>query len=808
MSLFGIVIPEAAENLVKNPSAEVNANKYAGYGGGAGLLSIATYSRFGRKCLEVTPNSGVGDGVSIGDTSGDLIPAEASKPYNVTFWLYNPNLVPLLFEVFDQDDNSLATAVAWDGLTTIWQEFELQVSTGAGDSGLYVAIYKDSDATTNKWYMDGCQVVQSSEKQTYIDGDQPNCYWTGVKHDSSSKRLDIGPGGAEYDFVDDLGIYIENWSGFGLPPITVHTQGLGFLPGGFFENTKIEMRSLMMMLFAQGSSLENLHTIKQQLVDAVKPDRGSKETQFQIIYKGHTSAEKTVRTNVFYETGMEGSRVRGFYEHFGVRFLGVDPWWYEDDQKKHILDFTDALDFPYVSRRYDGVWYWAGSGCNGGMPLGFIEGPDGMIYAYGKFSSVDGVSQTSRICNLIEGVAVKMANNTPQGDITCAAISPNGDLYVGGSFSDIEFSTVYNHVAMYDGSWNMLGSGPGLDDDPDDVAIDLDGNAVYVGQFTDEHGGGGGNYNRVAIWNGSAWSTLSTGLGARCRAVAIHPVTGDYYFGGDFTTAGGADFNYVVKWSLENAAFEKVDWGGGMNGAVYGLTFAPDGTLYAIGAFTTASGNTVNKVAGWRGGNWFALGDGITGGTPSQFGMVGDQLWVGGMTEVDGVSVPYLAFWNGAAWIHPDISDFGAQTTFGRILGDSQETIYIGGSVDDATGETAGTTTVTNDGSATARPVITFVGPGRLVWISNYTTGDEMFFDLEALEDEVITIDTRVGSRGITSNWRSGSLLPRESSDFGNFRLVPGDNEIVALIRDSDSNTELDLYFTPVHWSVEGAADD
>lgn len=811
MSLFSIVVPAEAENLVENPSLEIEGltTGYAGYAGGAGLITIDDYARFGRKSLEVTPNSGTGDGVSIGDTGSNLIPASASTPYNVTFWLYNPNLVPLLFEAFDQDDNSLNTPVSWDGLGEIWEEIELQITTGSGDTGLYVAIYKDGDATTQKYYLDGCQVVPSANKHTYIDGDQENCFWTGARHASTSKRTASGPGGIEYDF-EDLGINVENWAGFGMPSVINHTQGLGVLPGGFFENSKVRDRLMTLSLFANGTSLENLQTLKQQFIDAVKKDRGAFETQFRIIYKGHVNAERRVYTNVYYDAGLEGSQVRGFFEHFAVRFLGVDPWWYEEHQQIDELTLRKITeDFPRIIMRREGVWAWTGSaGCSVAGVRGFAEDPvDGSVIIVGEFFSIDGVSSTLYFCRYADGIE-SVVGQLPDDIVRAAAIAPNRDIYIAGEFVQIGITNRY-YVAMYDysgSSWSSLGSGPGLNNDAYAIAIDLEGNVYVGGLFTDEQGGGGGTYNRIIKWTGSAWAALSTGLDAECRAIAVHPTTGDVYIGGDFTTAGGSTFNRIVKW--DGSAFSKVDWGGGFDGDVTGLVFAPDGTLYAIGAFTTASGNTVNKVAGWRGGNWFALGSGVTGGTPTGIGMVGDQLWIAGMTEVDGIAVPRLAFWNGSTWVHPDFGDGGAQATT-AVFGDSQGNIFFGGDVDDSSTEVAVSTTVNNPGTAEVRPIFDIIGDGRLVWIGNYTTGDEMYFDLDILEDEEITIDCRVGNRGIRSNWRkSVQLLPREGSDFGNFRLIPGDNEIVVLMRDAGSGAKGYVRIEPIHWSVEGGADD
>jgi hypothetical protein len=52
--------------------------------------------------------------------------------------------------------------------------------------------------------------------------------------------------------------------------------------------------------------------------------------------------------------------------------------------------------------------------------------------------------------------------------------------------------------------------------------------------------------NRIAIWNGSAWSTLGTGLSSNVNAIAY---SGNVLFvGGTFTNAAGTAANSLAKW--------------------------------------------------------------------------------------------------------------------------------------------------------------------------------------------------------------------------------------------------------------------
>lgn len=100
----------------------------------------------------------------------------------------------------------------------------------------------------------------------------------------------------------------------------------------------------------------------------------------------------------------------------------------------------------------------------------------------------------------------------------------------------------------------------------------------------------------------------------------------------------------------------------GMNGSVYCFATFDDGSgsgpaLYVGGAFTTAGGKTINRIAKWDGQHWFPLGQGMTGAVHALavfddgFGG-GPALYAGGdFPSVNGVSnTARIAKWNGQTW--------------------------------------------------------------------------------------------------------------------------------------------------------------
>ena len=124
--------------------------------------------------------------------------------------------------------------------------------------------------------------------------------------------------------------------------------------------------------------------------------------------------------------------------------------------------------------------------------------------------------------------------------VTAIASDINGNIYIGGSFKTINGYPM-NYIAMWNGSsWSSLGSG--MNDRVTSIAIN--GTDVYVGGWFIE--AGGNSANRIAKWDGSSWSSLGSGVNDGVYAIAISG--NDVYAGGDFTMAGGSSANRVAKW--------------------------------------------------------------------------------------------------------------------------------------------------------------------------------------------------------------------------------------------------------------------
>ncbi|MCX6917134.1 MAG: hypothetical protein NT167_29530, partial [Verrucomicrobia bacterium] len=269
-------------------------------------------------------------------------------------------------------------------------------------------------------------------------------------------------------------------------------------------------------------------------------------------------------------------------------------------------------------------------------------------------------------------------------------------LYAGGQFTyatNAGPSAVnVNYIAKWDGgAWSALGSGM----NSYVSALALSGTDLYAGgDFTYATNAGPStiNANRIAKWDGTAWSVLGSGVSGRVYVVALSG--SDLYAGGDFTTAGGVQANYIAKWS--GSAWSA--FGSGMDNSVWALALSGS-NLYAGGNFATAGGVQANYIAKWNGSAWLALGSGVSGSVHSLL-LSGSDLYVGGLftyatnTGPSAVNVNYIAKWDGSAW-----SALGSGVSgWVYALALSGSDLYVGGQFTYATN--GGPSTVNANGIA------------------------------------------------------------------------------------------------------------
>jgi hypothetical protein len=224
--------------------------------------------------------------------------------------------------------------------------------------------------------------------------------------------------------------------------------------------------------------------------------------------------------------------------------------------------------------------------------------------------------------------------------VRAAVLDEIGNLYIGGDFTMIGEVTA-NRIAKWDGSaWSALGSGiMGINNVV--YALAVSGTNLYAaGAFTNA---GGIMANHIAKWDGTVWSALDSGMNDEIFALAASGT--NLYAGGSFYTASGNPASRIAKWDGNSWS----SLGLGLDNNVSTLVISDTG-LYAGGSFTTAGGNPARRVAKWNGSAWSALGSGMNDYVLA-LAVSGTDLYAGGwFLDAGGNSANRIAKWDGKAW--------------------------------------------------------------------------------------------------------------------------------------------------------------
>jgi hypothetical protein len=246
----------------------------------------------------------------------------------------------------------------------------------------------------------------------------------------------------------------------------------------------------------------------------------------------------------------------------------------------------------------------------------FDDGSGPALYAGGGFFSAGGVP-VYRIAKW-DGIAWS-ALSGPSGTgtddhvIALAAGDSGGGpaLFAGGMFTSAG-GLETNHIAKWDGTaWSALSgpSGTGTSDWVFALAVFDEGSgpALYAGGWFLSAGGVVTNY--IAKWDGTAWSALSGPSGNGTDNVTMALTAFDdgsgpaLFAGGHFLTAGGVTVNRIARWDGNAWSALSGPSGTGMDEYVEAVAGFDDGsrpTLFAGGWFTRVGGYPSPYIAAWR----------------------------------------------------------------------------------------------------------------------------------------------------------------------------------------------------------------
>ncbi|MGZ4065709.1 MAG: beta strand repeat-containing protein, partial [Bacteroidia bacterium] len=321
------------------------------------------------------------------------------------------------------------------------------------------------------------------------------------------------------------------------------------------------------------------------------------------------------------------------------------------------------------------------------------------IYCALNFGNISATKNWIQSSNGTAAPANLNANAYVNGYIYAIAVVGT-KIYVGGDFTTAQGAGTYGGVACWNtatNSWSNLGTGAsGSNKTVYSLLYDAANNLLYAGgEFTSMSGTAAANIAAYNLGTGT-WSALGSGCttlpagSASGTTVGVYALTQcgtNIYAGGRFVNAGGVASNNIAAWN--GSAWSTLTSGGQagvMNITVVGpnvacavwdagvMALTSDGTnVYAGGDFDKAGGVTgYHNIGCWNTGTsaWSKLGTGMQLPLGSESGMaatLGDNanVWAltmfngnliaGGDFEQAGTIAPvggnlFIAQWNGSAW--------------------------------------------------------------------------------------------------------------------------------------------------------------
>jgi len=249
----------------------------------------------------------------------------------------------------------------------------------------------------------------------------------------------------------------------------------------------------------------------------------------------------------------------------------------------------------------------------------------------------------------------------PYGSVAALTVDPVGEVYIGGGLVKKDQQLVTRYLARWTGKrWDNLpqAGAQGLDDNVLALAVAA-GNRIYAGGAFEQ--AGTAPTRGLALWNGRAWAPLPAGcLADSNRQVAISALAvatdGQLYAGVGAYTQGPRACR-IARWDGH-------DWyplGTGLQGdsptslpGVQAIVADPRGGVYVCGEFSKAGGLATPNVARWNGKAWETLGTGLPGSFYVYTLAVAPNgdLYAGGhiTLEANKGSFALVVRWNGSAW--------------------------------------------------------------------------------------------------------------------------------------------------------------
>lgn len=254
------------------------------------------------------------------------------------------------------------------------------------------------------------------------------------------------------------------------------------------------------------------------------------------------------------------------------------------------------------------------------------------------------------------GVGATPTTDAINNDVLALNTDLPGQLLVGGKFTNAGGLAAADRIAIWNGSaWSAVGPADSLGADV--RAVEVAGGRIFAGG-TFVNAGGNSSADYLAVWNGSAWGPFCTGSPLGGNVDALQVIGNDLYVGGEFQDGAGiASADYLLKCDLTTGA-SSTTTALSMPGPIYALTADANGRLYAGGNFQNLEGNSASDfVASYAAGAWSPLGSGpgnagLVTGIVRSLAANGTDLYIGSDGNNIATLPPadHVARWDGFNW--------------------------------------------------------------------------------------------------------------------------------------------------------------
>ncbi len=362
MSHWKLVRPAAFTNLIENPAPhEDGASGWTWTTAGTWNISEALGPElptiFGPHVLET--ESGASNSFIAQSPAVTLTAVQ----HYASAWIYLPDgWTGGAASIVMQNLTSHTEDVTTHQSTTTtgeWVKLWILFTPDAGDLVGNLRIDCASNPGANELiYTGGYMLGVASAEQTYVDGEQPGCFWNGARYASTSSRIETDRrGGDILDLDDDLYFTVDDELGTGMFMISNTAQALTLNGGALYDNARIEPREISLkgsFNIAAGATVSNFHTRRQALLKALYTRTGTnvEESPLPVLvrYDGGGVVQREI--GAYYQSGLNnGPTGAGVRVQDEIRLFAPDPFFKGWGRGGGILDVGDSGTFRAVAHR-------------------------------------------------------------------------------------------------------------------------------------------------------------------------------------------------------------------------------------------------------------------------------------------------------------------------------------------------------------------------------------------------------------------------------------------------------------------------